>query len=42
MLATMAQRFRLVLDPRHPVVPLPSITVRPKHGIKVSLVRRDA
>jgi cytochrome P450 len=40
VLATVAQRYRLELVPDHPVVPWPSMTLRPKHGIKVVLRRR--
>jgi cytochrome P450 len=39
VLATMAQRFRLTLVPGHPVVPWPSMTLRPRHGIQVVLRR---
>lgn len=35
LLATLAQRFRLDLVPGHAVVPQPSITLRPRHGILV-------
>ena len=37
LLAAIAQRFRLRMVPGHNVVPLPSITLRPKYGIKMSL-----
>jgi cytochrome P450 len=37
LLAAIAQRFRLHTVPGHPVVPVPSITLRPGHGIKMSL-----
>ena len=40
VLATIAQRFRFRLVPGHPVVPLASITLRPKHGIRVTLEAR--
>jgi cytochrome P450 len=40
VLATVAQRYRLELVPEHPVVPWPSLTLRPKHGIKVVMRRR--
>jgi cytochrome P450 len=40
LLATIAQRFRLPLVPSHRVVPMPSITLRPKHGIRVRLQQR--
>src|SRR5713101_5900417 len=42
ILATIAQRFRLRLVPGHPVVPMPTITLRPKHGIRVTLEPRHA
>jgi cytochrome P450 len=37
VLATLARKFRLTLVPGHPVVPWPSMTLRPKHGIRVVL-----
>ena len=37
LLAAIAQRFQLRLVPGHPVVPFPSITLRPKYGIRMSL-----
>jgi cytochrome P450 len=40
LLATIAQRFRLTLDPGHRVVPLTSITLRPKYGIRMQLHSR--
>ncbi len=40
LLATIAPRFRLSLAPDHPVEILPTITLRPKHGIHVVLHRR--
>jgi cytochrome P450 len=40
ILATTAQRFRLERQSDHPVVPLPSITLRPKGGIRVKPVPR--
>jgi cytochrome P450 len=40
VLATIAQRFRLRLVANHPVVPLASITLRPRHGVRVMLERR--
>ncbi|HYA98069.1 MAG TPA: cytochrome P450 [Methylomirabilota bacterium] len=42
ILATIAQRFRLRLVPDHPVVPMPTITLRPRHGIRVILESRTA
>jgi cytochrome P450 len=35
LLAAIAQRFHLALVPGHPVEIFPSITLRPKHGIRV-------
>ncbi len=40
LLATIAQKFRLTLLPGHPVAPFPSITLRPKYGINVVLLKR--
>src|SRR6266403_904908 len=42
ILATVAQRFRLGLVADHPVEPLASITLRPRHGVRVTLERRTA
>ena len=39
LLATIAQRFQLSLVPGHPVVPQPGITLRPRHGIQMSLAK---
>ena len=33
LLATIAQRFRIRLVEGRPVVPMPSITLRPRYGI---------
>lgn len=40
LLATIAQKFQLTLVPEHPIVPQPSITLRPEHGIQVVLAKR--
>ncbi len=40
VLATMAQKFRFTLAPGHPVVPLTTVTLRPKFGIKGVLTKR--
>jgi len=40
LLATLARRWRLRLAPGHPVVPSPSITLRPRHGMNMSLEKR--
>jgi cytochrome P450 len=42
LLATIAQRFRIHLAPDHPIVPMPSITLRPRYGVRVSLEARTA
>jgi len=42
VLATIAQHFRFRLVEGHPVVPLASITLRPRHGIRVTLESRTA
>jgi len=38
--ATIVQKFRLTLAPRFSAIPWPSITLRPKSGIKIVLERR--
>ena len=40
VLATIAQKFQLTLVPEHPIVLQPSITLSPKHGIKMLLTKR--
>src|SRR5467141_1892025 len=40
ILATIAQKFQLRLVSGHPVVPLASITLRPRHGVRVTLESR--
>jgi len=40
ILATIARKFRLRLVAGHPVVPLASITLRPRHGVRVTLESR--
>lgn len=40
LLATIARRFRLELAPDAHVTPLPSMTLRPAHGVKVVVTRR--
>ncbi|HUC55679.1 MAG TPA: cytochrome P450 [Candidatus Cybelea sp.] len=40
VLATIARKFRLRLVAGHPVVPLASITLRPRHGVRVTLESR--
>lgn len=40
LLAMIQQRFHLDLVPAHPVEPIPSVTLRPKQGIRVTTHRR--
>jgi cytochrome P450 len=40
ILATIAQRYRLRLNPRHPVEPQGLITLRPRYGLRMVLERR--
>ncbi|MFR9749877.1 cytochrome P450 [Nocardia sp. 004] len=40
ILAMTVQRFRLELDPAHPVRPLASVNLRPESGIRVRPIRR--
>lgn len=42
VLATVAQQVRLRLVPGHPVVPEPTITVRPKYGMQMRIERRES
>ena len=42
ILATIAQKYRLRLVPGHPVVPLASITLRPRYGVRVFLESRQS
>ena len=42
LLASVAQRFRLRVVPNQRVEPLPSITLRPKNGIRVEVQERRA
>lgn len=39
VLAVLAPRLRFRLVPDHPVIPWPSITLRPKHGIRATVER---
>jgi len=41
VLATIAQRWRLTLDPTHPIEPLPLITLRTRHGVRATAVARE-
>jgi cytochrome P450 len=40
LLATIAQHFRLHMVRDHPVIPIPSFTLRPKHGMQMTLESR--
>jgi cytochrome P450 len=40
LLAAIARSFRLTLQPNYPVAFLPSLTLRPKHGMKMQLHRQ--
>jgi cytochrome P450 len=40
LLATIAQRFRFRSVPDHPVVAIPSFTLRPKYGMRMSVAGR--
>jgi cytochrome P450 len=40
-LATIAQRYQIRLAGDRPVEPLPTITLRPRHGVKVVLTQRS-
>jgi cytochrome P450 len=40
LLATIAQRYRFALVPEHPIELFPSVTLRPRHGIKAVLQTR--
>ncbi|MCA1816048.1 MAG: cytochrome P450, partial [Acidobacteria bacterium] len=42
LVATIASRWRMTLDPAHAVEPYPRITLRPRTGVRVTLARRDA
>ena len=42
ILVTVAQRFRLEWQGEGPLVPLPSVTLRPKGGVRVKLVPRSS
>lgn len=42
LLAAIAQKFELALVPDFPIVPQPSITLRPEYGIKMKLSRLNS
>lgn len=41
LLATIARRWQMRLAPNHPVVLRPLMTLRPKHGMRMKVTRRD-
>jgi cytochrome P450 len=41
VLATIAQQWRLKLVPGHPIAPQPVVTLRLKHGLKMTVHRRS-
>jgi cytochrome P450 len=41
LLAMITQRFHLALSPGHPVTPWPTITLRPRHGMRMALRARS-
>jgi cytochrome P450 len=41
LIATLAQQWQMRLVPHHPVALKPVITLRPKHGMKMILSRRE-
>jgi len=40
LIATLAQKWKMRLEPGHPVDVQPLITLRPKYGMKMKLIRR--
>ena len=40
IVATLAQRLRLSLEPQQEVVPMQLVTVRPKHGLRMRVEKR--
>ena len=42
LIAAIAQQWQMRLVPNHPVALRPVITLRPKHGMKMTLIRRQA
>jgi cytochrome P450 len=41
ILTTLIQRFRFIADPNSPVMPIPSMTLRPRRGVRVLVERRE-
>jgi cytochrome P450 len=42
IVATLAQRLRLSLEPQQEIVPMQLVTVRPKHGLRMRVEKRRA
>ena len=42
LLAMIQQKYHLEVVPEHPIEVFASVTLRPKHGIRVTLQRRTA
>jgi cytochrome P450 len=42
VVATLAQRYRLRPVPGHPIEPEPTVTLRPRHGLPMTLHERAA
>jgi cytochrome P450 len=40
ILSAVVQRYKLRLEPHQEIVPIQMVTTRPKHGIRMRLVRR--
>ena len=42
VLATIAQRYKIAVVQDRPIEPLPTITLRPKHGVRALITRRES
>ncbi len=42
VLARLLQRFRVSVDPEHPVVPKPLLTLKPRDGVRIRIEPREA
>jgi cytochrome P450 len=42
VLARVLQRFRVAVDPDHPIVPRPELTLKPAHGVELRIEPRHA
>jgi cytochrome P450 len=40
-IATIARRWKMKLEPGHPIVLQPLVTLRPKYGMRMKLIRRN-